>query len=64
MVQEAECQICYHGDRPDRETCPGGCEAPQTYAGVAICARDTSVGEMISAKCSSLDNKLNKNKQK
>ena len=32
----------------DRETCPRGCEGPRTYAGVAISARDTSVGEMIS----------------
>ena len=32
----------------DRETCPRGHEGPRTYAGVAISARDTSVGEMIS----------------
>ena len=32
----------------DRETCPRGCEGPRTYAGVAISARDTSVGEIIS----------------
>ena len=32
----------------DRETCPRGREGPRTYAVVAISARDTSVGEMIS----------------
>ena len=32
----------------DRETCLRGYEGPRTYAGVAISARDTSVGEMIS----------------
>ena len=32
----------------DRKTCPRGCEGLETYAGVAIRARDISVGEMIS----------------
>ena len=32
----------------DRETCLRGREGLRTYAGVAISARDTSVGEMIS----------------
>ena len=32
----------------DRETCTRGREGPRTYAGVAISARDMSVGEMIS----------------
>ena len=31
----------------DRETCPRGREGLETYAGVAISARDISVGEMI-----------------
>ena len=31
----------------DRETCPRGCEGLETYAGLAISARDISVGEMI-----------------
>ena len=31
----------------DRETCPRGSEGLETYAGVAISARDISVGEMI-----------------
>ena len=32
----------------DRETCTRGREGPRTYAGVAISARDMSVGEVIS----------------
>ena len=32
----------------DRETCTRGREGPRTYAGVAISARDISVGDMIS----------------
>ena len=32
----------------DRKTCPRGYEGLDTYAGVAISARDISVGEMIS----------------
>ena len=31
----------------DRETCPRGCEGLDTYAGVAISARDISVGAVI-----------------
>ena len=31
----------------DRETCPRGCEDLDTYAGVAISARDISVGAVI-----------------
>ena len=32
----------------DRETCPRGHEGLDTYAGVAVSARDKSFGEMIS----------------
>ena len=34
----------------DRETCPRGCEGLKTYAGVAISARDISVGAVIAGQ--------------